>query len=69
MQKKVDSYYEIGKKVHVSLISGHWKRGIIKEVTAGFFILDETLQGKIPVFFEELKDIEIYTPKKEDVMR
>lgn len=67
LQKKADAFYVLKEKVHVSYISGHWARGLIVEISSDFFILDENLEGKIPIFFQEIKDISKFTPRKEEV--
>lgn len=66
LQKKADAYYLLKEKVHVTLKTGHWLNGLIIEISADFFIVDETLQGKTPVFFQEIKSIEKYTRKEWD---
>lgn len=65
LKKKVDAYYILGDIVHVSYKSGNWQRGKVIEVNSEFFIIDEILDGKMPIFFEEIKSIEKYKQKKE----
>lgn len=60
LRKKSDAYCILNKKVHISYKNGMWKRGIIKEVNAEFFILVESLEGDMPVFYQEIKSIEPY---------
>jgi hypothetical protein len=67
LKSKADAFWLLGEKVHVKYKNEHWARGIILEVKAEFFILDESLEGKSPVFFAEIIDIQKYTPKKEDI--
>ena len=58
LRKKVDIYFILGTKVHIKKTDGIWKRGIIKEISADFFIIEEALQGAMPIFFQELRGIE-----------
>jgi hypothetical protein len=67
LHKKADAFFLLGTKVHISYKNGNWKRGIIKDVRPEFFLLDESLEGLQPIFFEEIDTIEAYTPKKEGV--
>lgn len=67
LQKKANAYLVLGEKVHISYKSGYWKRGIIKEVNEDFFLLDESLEGLLPVFYKEIVRIEKYVMKKEGV--
>ena len=64
LQKKADAFLVLAEKVHVKYIDGHWKRGFVKEVSADFFLLDETLDGMMPVFFQEISDIEKFRGEK-----
>ena len=66
IQKKADAFWLLKTKVHISLRNGNWKRGIIEEVRAEFFILNESLEGRMPVFFTEIQTIEAYKPKEID---
>lgn len=60
LQQKAKLFFNNGQKVHLSFKKDYWKRGHIKEVSADFFILDESLEGELPVFFLELKDIQLF---------
>lgn len=66
LQKKATVYFNRGEKVHISFKKGHWKRGIIQEVSADFFMLNETLEGMMPIFFLEIKDIRPYVDRSYD---
>jgi hypothetical protein len=66
IQNKVDYFFSNAVKVHCSYRNGFWKRGIIVEVSDTFFILDEVLEEKIPVFFQELKDISAFRKPGEE---
>ena len=58
LKQKVNIFYKNMTLVHISLKNGFWKRGYITELSADFFMLDETLEGLQPIFFQELKNIE-----------
>lgn len=64
LKKKADAYWLLATKVHVPFKSGHWKRGFITDVKTDFFIINETLEGKVPVFYEEIKDIRPFVEKE-----
>jgi hypothetical protein len=61
LKKKADAYFLLKEKVHITYLTGHWVRGFIEEVRDEFFILEETFDGKIPVFYQEIKDISKFT--------
>lgn len=65
LKKKADAYFVLGEKVHIQYKKEHWARGIIKEVKEEFFLLDESLEGLLPIFFQEIKSIEKFSSKKE----
>jgi hypothetical protein len=67
MRKKVQFFYDSKEAVHVSYKKGYWKNGYIKEISYDFFIIDDFMDGDIPVFYLELNDISIYTPDKKRV--
>jgi len=68
LQQKAKLFFDNQYKVHLSFKRDYWKRGFIKEVSADFFLLDEVEEGYLPVFFLELKDIQLYkqVEKKDD---
>lgn len=61
LKKKVDYFYKNNSKVHIKFKKGYWKRGIIQENSSDFFILNETLEGNMPVFFIEISSIELFS--------
>lgn len=65
LHKKADAYLVLGNAVHVKFKQGHWKRGIIKEVREDFFIIDERLEGQMPIFFQEIISIEKFNEVRE----
>lgn len=60
MKKKVNYFLEYQKPVHVKFKKKYWKNGLIKEMSHDFFMLDERLEGMIPVFYIEVLDLEEY---------
>ena len=58
IMKKTQVFFKEQIIVHIKLKTGFWKRGLITEVSADFFMLDETLEGIQPVFFQEIESIE-----------
>lgn len=68
LKRKIDAYWLLGTKLHITLNSGMWKRGIIVQdpkAHSDFFMLDESLEGDVPIFWIEVKSIEAYRPKEE----
>ena len=65
LHKKADAYFVLGNLVHIKFCEGHWKRGVIKEVKDEFFLLDERLEGIMPIFFQEIISIEKFNEVKE----
>lgn len=63
-RSKADFYFKEKIKVHINFKTGYWKRGIILEVSSDFFTLDETLEGKQPIFFSQISSIEKYRESK-----
>lgn len=52
--------------VHIWLRNGFYKRGMILSLHADFIMLDERLEGKVPVFFLEISDILAYVKKEKE---
>lgn len=67
LQRKSIFFFNSGEKVHVKYKQGYWKRGIINEVAPDFFMLSEVLDGRIPVFYMEIIDIEKFTHDEKKV--
>ena len=64
IKKKVEAFQPLNQKVHITLKGGMWKRGIIMTIKPDFFLLNETLEGILPVFFQEVSKIEKYVQKE-----
>jgi hypothetical protein len=68
LKKKAHAFLVLDKLVHISFNDGKFfKRGFIKEVKADFFMLEERLEGLQPIFFQEVKSIELYKVRREDL--
>lgn len=61
IKKKVNYFLEYQRPVHIRFKKNYWKNGIIKEMEKDFFMLDEKMEGLMPVFYLEVLDIEEYT--------
>ena len=64
IKKKVEAFQPLNERVHTTLKGGMWKRGIIITIKPDFFLLNETLEGILPVFFQEVSKIEKYIQKE-----
>jgi hypothetical protein len=64
IKKKADAYYLLKEKIHVSYLSGHWTRGIVKDIKPDYFIIEDDYYGEVIVYYEELKDIQKYKLKE-----
>lgn len=62
------AFYEINIPVHIEYKNGGWHNGMIIEIRADFFLLDEFEDGLLPVFYNTVSKIIKYIPKeaKED---
>ena len=65
LQKKANAFHVLGKVVHISLHNDRWKRGTITEVSSDFIMLEERLEGLVPVFFLEIKEIDAYRGERD----
>lgn len=64
--RKAQEFLKLKIPVHISFKQNFWKRGIITEVKSDFFILDETIEGTMPIFFQEIKEIKKFHRTKEE---
>ena len=69
MIKRAEYFFKDKLLVHIKTKKGGFYNGIIKEMSADFFILNERLLGEMPIFFLEIERIEPYNnpTKKEGV--
>ena len=57
LKGKVEYFFKDAKAIHITFKKGYWKNGYIREIGADFFIIHELVEGKMPVFFLEVKEI------------
>jgi len=65
LEQKATYFYKESIPIHVKFKRGFWKRGYILEVGSDFFMMKEFIEGEMPVFFLEIKDIEKFNENKE----
>jgi hypothetical protein len=66
IKKRCQFFCDDKRKVHITLTSGMWKRGFIDYVGYDFIMIDETLEGKVPIFFLEMKEVDPYIERGKD---
>jgi len=64
IKKKTAAHFKNNLLIHCAFNSGAWKNGTVTEMSEEFFILDELFEGKMPIFFVELRKVETYSPRK-----
>jgi hypothetical protein len=64
IKRKVEYYYKTNRKVHITLNNKAVRNGIIKNTSALLFILDDKVNGEIPIFFQEVYDVEPYKEER-----
>ena len=65
LKEKFDFYLEEEKKVHIKLLNGNFRNGIlIEKEREGVYILKERVFGLIHLFISEIKSIEEYKGEK-----
>lgn len=60
-------YLKNSTAIHVTKNDGMWMNGSIVEVRADFVLIDEFKKGRMPVFFLEIKSIEPYAQRGEEI--
>lgn len=58
IQKKVTYFFNENIPIHLFYKTGEWARGQIVSIEGDKFILDERIDGRIPVFFIEVAHVE-----------
>lgn len=69
LKQKAKYFYDNKITIHIKYKKGFWKRGQIKEIKKDYFVLNENLEGKIPIFFLEVKDIEKYSSNSDKIKK
>ena len=67
MKMKANVFLKSEIPVHVDFRQGYWKNGKILEVSSDFFLLEERLEGRMPIFFIEINDIKPFKEIKKEV--
>jgi len=65
LMNKAHYFYKNKIPVHIQFKERYWKRGTITEIGADFFMLQEMLEGLMPIFFLELHDIKQFKTREE----
>ena len=65
MKKKVQFFYDKQVAVHIKKKNGHFNRGLILEFALDLIILDDERSGAMPIYFEEIEEIEQRREKEE----
>jgi hypothetical protein len=58
MKKKVQFFYEKHVAVHIKKKNGYIHNGLIVEFAGDLIILDDERSGAMPIYFEEIEEIE-----------
>jgi len=66
LEKRANFYFKRDLPVHCKYKRGFWKNGYILEMSSDFFSLNEFEEGLMPVFFNELLDIDKFEYKKKE---
>jgi hypothetical protein len=62
--RKLKVFFSEKIDVHLSLINKEWANGSIKEICDTYIILIENKKGEIPILFEEILEVDKFTPKE-----
>lgn len=65
LQKKVAVFFDNNIDIHLFYKSGEWARGKIISIDGDSFILDERINGRTPVFFVDLADVQKLRVRKD----
>lgn len=60
IEEKVKVFSDKKIPVHITKKNGSWLNGIIEELNADFFMLQENQDGLMPVFFLEIENVETF---------
>jgi len=59
-EEKIRKAFSEKIKLHISLKDGSWRNGSVLEISSEFFIFNDDVNGKEPIFFLEIKDASPY---------
>lgn len=65
LKKKAENFHKRKILVHIQYKNKFFKRGFILAITYDHFILNERMEGELPVFFSEIRDIQPYHQREE----
>ena len=60
-EEKIYSAFKNKTKVHLTLMDKTWRNGIVKQVLATWFMLEDEVNGEEPIFFLEVHKVEPFT--------
>lgn len=66
LEKRATEFSKRGIFVHIDLKDGLFLNGTISEVSSDFFIFNDRIKGELPVFFQEIKALEIFRLNKKE---
>ena len=55
-----------GIKIHITLNDETWRNGMVQEVSADFFMLEDKENGIEPFFYIQLKNVEPFREEKNE---
>lgn len=58
LNRKVRYFFEGRVKVHITKHNGFFYNGLILEIEGDLLIIDDEKNNAMPIYFEEIKDIE-----------
>ncbi len=66
LRKTIKIYYEKSTAIHIKFKQDYWKNGFILDLgDEDYFMLNEFLEGEMPVFYTQIKEITPYSKKGE----
>lgn len=60
---KAKTFFDHKIEVHITQNDGAWKNGKIKKIFDTYLMLDERIEGEMPIFFTEIKNMVKFTQK------
>lgn len=64
LRNKIKVFFESKIAVHIYRKDGQWRRGNILEVYDDYFVIQERVLGKMPIFFADISGIDIIRSKR-----
>ena len=63
IKNKAKTFCEHKIEVHITQTDGSWKNGKIKKMFDTYLMLDERIEGEMPLFYNEIKNIVKFNKK------